>query len=92
MNFNFLKSKVRGNRRSMKEGDYDLDLSYICDNRIIVMSFPGSGALETSYRNDSKEVKRFLDERHPEKYWVFNVSEKVYESARFDGRVSNYNW
>jgi phosphatidylinositol-3,4,5-trisphosphate 3-phosphatase and dual-specificity protein phosphatase PTEN len=33
-----------------------------------------------------------LDERHPKKYKVFNVSEKVYESARFDDRVANYNW
>ena len=65
------------------------------------MSFPGSGAIQTQYRNDFREVseiciniqvKAFLEERHGNKYYVFNVSEKTYEPERFDGRVSNYNW
>ena len=38
------------------------------------------------------QVKRFLDERHPDKYWVFNVSERPYDSSVFDGRVSAHGW
>lgn len=33
-----------------------------------------------------------MDDRHPNKYWVFNCSETTYEKSRFDNRVSNYNW
>ena len=55
------------------------------------MSFPASG-IKTGWRNDCVDVKRFLDDRHPQKYWVFNCSESVYENSRFDNRVSNYNW
>ena len=55
------------------------------------MSFPAVGT-KTLWRNDATEVKRFFDERHPGKYWVFNCSESIYDASRFDGRVSNYNW
>ena len=55
------------------------------------MSFPASG-VEAKYRNDYRSVQRFLNERHTNKYWVFNVSERTYEKSRFYDRVSNYNW
>lgn len=92
------------------EGEYDLDLSYICPNRIIGMSYPGQGTIETQYRNDASQVshfifkcynvyniylfqvKKFLDEKHGDKYYVFNVSERKYSKDIFDGRVSEYNW
>mgnify|MGYP002631915428 FL=1 len=72
-------------------GDYNIDLSYICLDRIIVMSFPADGK-EAIYRNDWKKVAKFLNEKHAGKYWVFNVSERTYEKSRFEDRVSNYNW
>lgn len=56
------------------------------------MSYPADDFVRKMYRNDIKEVKKFLDERHPGKYYVFNVSEKPYTSDKFDDRVSNYNW
>jgi hypothetical protein len=37
-------------------------------------------------------VLRFLNERHPRKYHIFNVSERTYDKSRFEDRVSNYNW
>lgn len=67
------------------------------------MSYPAEGK-DTLYRNDCRDVsfnliltvviqvKKFLDERHGDKYWVFNVSEKPYEKSRFDGKVSSYGW
>lgn len=33
-----------------------------------------------------------MQEKHGDKYFIFNVSEKKYEKSRFDGRVSDYNW
>ena len=38
------------------------------------------------------QVQRFLNERHPKKYFIFNVSERTYDKSRFEDRVSNYNW
>lgn len=48
-----LRSLVSRTRCRYVEGDYDLDLSYICPNRIIAMSYPGQGTIETQYRNDA---------------------------------------
>jgi phosphatidylinositol-3,4,5-trisphosphate 3-phosphatase/dual-specificity protein phosphatase PTEN len=39
----WLQKLVSGTRRRYKEEGYDIDLSYICQDRIIVMSFPASG-------------------------------------------------
>jgi len=55
------------------------------------MSFPASG-IKSMWRNNYEEVVRYLDMHHPKKYWVFNCSEKTYDKARFENRVSNYNW
>lgn len=66
---------MSGTRRRFTDDGWDIDLTYICMNRVIVMSFPASGPIQTKYRNDYHDVKRFLDERHPGKYWVFNLSE-----------------
>ena len=82
---------VGGSRRRYTEGGYNIDLSYICKDRIIVMSYPAD-EIRTFWRNDIREVKRFLDDRHPGKYHVFNVSERPYPLEKFDGRVSDYNW
>lgn len=51
---NYLREKVSGNKNRKKEGNYNLDLTYICP-RIIAMSFPGEG-IEIAYRNDINDV------------------------------------
>ena len=56
---NCIRKKVTKTRRRIITKDFNLDLSYICNDRIIVMSYPGSG-LETFWRNDYAEVKKFL--------------------------------
>jgi hypothetical protein len=55
------------------------------------MSYPGTN-FETFWRNDSAEVKRFLNENHGEKYFIFNVSETKYDSKIFDEKVHHCNW
>lgn len=86
---NWVRGKVSLNKRRYQEGDYDLDLSYVGD-RIIAMGYPASG-FESLYRNDFSVVKKFLDERHGNKYWVYNLcSERSYDKSVFEDRVSVY--
>ena len=36
---------VTGTRRRYVDKDFNIDLTYICPDRVIVMSFPGQGTL-----------------------------------------------
>lgn len=59
---NWLRKKVSGKRNRLKQGEYDLDITYITE-RILAMSFPATG-FESCYRNSMSDVSRYLDERH----------------------------
>lgn len=48
-----------------------LDLAYITDN-VIVMGYPAAG-IEGLYRNRREDAKKFLQHRHGNNYWIFNV-------------------
>jgi phosphatidylinositol-3,4,5-trisphosphate 3-phosphatase/dual-specificity protein phosphatase PTEN len=89
---NSLRKLVSGNRRRMEEGNTNLDLTYITPN-IIAMSYPSSG-IEAMYRNPIEQVSAYLNERHGDKYWIINTSERyTYDGQRYFGnRVSNYHW
>ena len=80
---NWVRKQVSGKRNRYQEDGYNIDLSYICQNRIIVMSYPATGT-KTIWRNDLNKVKEFLIEKHPDHYHVFNVSEKAYDWKLFD--------
>ena len=49
---NYIRKLVSGKRRRFQDGQYDLDITYIT-SRIVAMSFPATGYLETTYRNPS---------------------------------------
>ena len=89
----YFRKKVSGNRRRFQDGEFSLDLTYIIPNRIIAMSYPASG-FESLYRNPIDQVASFLDERHGDKYYIINTSERAtYDGDRyFGGRVTNYHW
>ncbi len=53
------------------EDGYSLDLAYITKN-IIAMGFPSSG-INGLYRNHFKDVKSYLESRHPSKYRLWNL-------------------
>jgi hypothetical protein len=56
------------------------------------MGFPAEG-LESFYRNNRADAKRFLEHRHGKNFWVFNfcpIRENSYSASFFDGRVSRY--
>lgn len=72
-----LRNIVGGTRRRYQdeETNVDIDLTYIVHNRIIVMSYPASKFIQKFYRNNYKDVKKFLDYHHYEKYNIYNLSE-----------------
>lgn len=77
-------------KRYMKEG-YDLDLAYITP-RIIVHGFPATG-IEHFYRNPRYEIRRFMDEHHPDHYKMFNFCcepGRGYHPSVYYGRVERY--
>ena len=56
---NWIKHKVSGTRRRMEGTKIDIDLTYILNERLIVMSYPSSG-LESNYRNHYVDVSIFI--------------------------------
>lgn len=89
----FVRRLVSGPKARFKDEKLgvDLDLAYLTD-RIIMMGYPASG-VESLYRNDGDDVRKFLDHRHGKNYWVFNfcpLNENSYPASLFDGRVSRY--
>jgi len=86
-----LRTKVSGKRNRTKEGNYDIDLTNITD-RVLAMSFPASKAIEKLYRNDINHVAKFLDEKYPDNYFIYNMSNKTVDVAKFHDRVISYTW
>ena len=63
-----LKTIVSKKKRRYVDDGFNLDLSYIND-RIIAMGFPAEN-VEAIYRNSLDEVKRFLEQKHHDRYVV----------------------
>jgi len=84
-----VRSLVSKKKRRWKRDGFDLDLTYVTE-RIIAMGFP-SEALEGTYRNHMKDVQRFFLRRHSQNFKIYNLcSERAYDPAKFDNRVSHY--
>jgi len=80
------KKKVR-----FKNGEFDLDLTYITD-RIIAMGFPSEG-LEAAYRNRMAHVQAFFERYHPGHFKVYNLcSERSYDPKVFNGNVERFGF
>jgi phosphatidylinositol-3,4,5-trisphosphate 3-phosphatase/dual-specificity protein phosphatase PTEN len=86
-----VRKLVSRKKRRLRDGPYDLDLAYITD-QILAMGYPSQGR-EALYRNPYTETRAFLDERHGDKYIVYNLCSepcRQYDFALFDGRVQRY--
>ncbi|XP_050701341.1 phosphatidylinositol 3,4,5-trisphosphate 3-phosphatase TPTE2-like isoform X1 [Eriocheir sinensis] len=80
---------VSQNKRRYQQNGFDLDLTYVT-SRVIAMSYPSTGKM-SMYRNDIKEVARFMDTQHPGHYRLYNLcSERHYDVSLFHGRVERY--
>ncbi|KPI85919.1 putative tyrosine phosphatase [Leptomonas seymouri] len=81
----WIRSRVSQNKVRFREGDFNLDLTYITP-QIVAMGYPAHGR-EYYIRNPIDEVERFFDERHPGHFCIYNLcSERYYDHVhRFHG-------
>jgi protein-tyrosine phosphatase len=83
-----LRRVVSGHNRRFQSEGFDLDLTYVTP-RWIAMGFPSQG-FQSNYRNPATMVASFLENRHPDHFKVFNLSEATYSSTVFKGPVAHY--
>eukprot|EP01080_Neovahlkampfia_damariscottae_P009709 gene9709-1914_t len=68
-----IRQKVSLKKKRFQGDGFDLDLTYITQ-RIIATGMPSSGS-EAMIRNPKEEVAFFLDTRHPDSYYLYNLCE-----------------
>ena len=89
--FHPCRKAVSKDKNRYEEGSFSLDLVYLFP-RLIICGFPSAG-LEHMYRNPRLEIKRFLEERHPGNYFVFNFCVepgRCYPHEIFENRVRRF--
>ncbi|WVO14791.1 hypothetical protein L204_102429 [Cryptococcus depauperatus] len=93
MSFDYIRKLVSGNKARFIDpvNAVNLDLVYVTD-RIIIMGYPAIG-IAGLYRNKRRDVLRFINSRHGEKWWIWNLCplyENAYSPEDMHGRVSRY--
>ena len=85
------RKAVSKDKNRYEEGTYSLDLVYLFP-RLIICGFPAAG-MEHIWRNPRLEVKRFLEEKHPGNYFMFNFCVepgRCYPHEIFNNRVQRF--
>lgn len=91
--FYSVRRLVSSKKRRFKMGKLgiDLDLAYVTDD-LIAMGYPATGT-EAIYRNPRKDVVKFLEHKHADKYKVYNLCSepnRKYEKSVFLNRTEEY--
>ena len=69
--YSLVRAIVSKNRMRYKDGDFNLDLSYIT-NRVIAMGYPGEG-FYSLYRNPMSDVLLYFEKYHNSKVKIYNM-------------------
>lgn len=77
----------------VRHPEADLDLCYVTDN-IIATSGPAASYPQVAYRNQLKELVKFLDKKHGEDWaiWEFRAEGTGYGDDDVYGRIRHYPW
>ena len=80
-----IRSAVSQDRSRFRDGEYDLDLTYITSD-VIAMAMPADG-LEATWRNHIEDVAGMLTKYHLQQFLIINLSEKAYNYSKFANQI-----
>eukprot|EP00735_Rhodelphis_limneticus_P010414 TRINITY_DN3157_c0_g1::TRINITY_DN3157_c0_g1_i1::g.3663::m.3663 TRINITY_DN3157_c0_g1::TRINITY_DN3157_c0_g1_i1::g.3663 ORF type:complete len:564 (-),score=66.38,sp/Q9LT75/PTN2A_ARATH/38.57/6e-82,PTEN_C2/PF10409.4/2e-10,Y_phosphatase3/PF13350.1/2e-06,DSPc/PF00782.15/2e-05,Y_phosphatase/PF00102.22/0.00081,Y_phosphatase2/PF03162.8/0.023,PTPlike_phytase/PF14566.1/0.063,DUF3316/PF11777.3/0.17 TRINITY_DN3157_c0_g1_i1:291-1982(-) len=103
----FFRRLVSQKKKRFTDDGFDLDLAYITENIIAMgfpsgdtSDIAGNSAsimggrfstVEALYRNPVEEVIRFLEQKHPDHYKIYNLCiERVYDPELFGCKVASF--
>lgn len=86
-----IKQLVSKEKRRFEEDGFNLDLTYVT-SRLIAFGYPAEN-LEGIYRNHYKDVYNFFEQRHPQRYRIYNLcTERSYDKEKFHNRVAEFRF
>ncbi|XP_064475159.1 tensin-1-like isoform X4 [Ornithodoros turicata] len=85
-----LERKTSPKRSLERQPSFIMDITYVTE-KIIVVTFPESG-IDSTYRNNLKEVTHMLRTKHGSKYMVFNLSERRHDLSKLNSQVMEFGW
>lgn len=86
-----IKQLVSKEKRRFEEDGFNLDLTYVT-SRLVAFGYPAE-SLEGIYRNHYKDVYNFFEQRHPERYRIYNLcTERSYDKEKFHNRVAEFRF
>ena len=88
---NFIRKILPGGAHRMESNGDSLDLAYITP-RMMAFSYPSDKLIESLYHNSIDDVSKYLNEKHGDKYLIFNLSGIQYENEKFKNHVILYPW